>query len=295
MPLLGCSEETLLLKYTLLCVLVAFAFAGIAVADNEITLDLETPSLQQPTTQAKPSVSSSNTNSTKSEKSTVASVRGKTSDTQVIGRVGVVNAEKAKIYAKKSTKSKVYSTCAKETTLAIVKESGPWYGILMVDGSTGWIQSEEIKLLDYSAVLPKTDANNRGQLPSRGEYDGRSYSNNPVIQTALQYLGSPYVYGGTSTSSGIDCSAFVRMVFSQFGVKLPRTAREQSNVGTPVVWDDVQPGDRLYFACKHNYPDHCGIYMGNGYFVHASASRGGVAVDEISTKLYSKSLVAIMR
>jgi cell wall-associated NlpC family hydrolase len=163
----------------------------------------------------------------------------------------------------------------------------------MVDGSTGWVQQKKVTLLDYGFTPPKTS---RGKLQSRSSDTPRyEAAGNAIVQTALQYTGVPYVYGGNSTTSGIDCSAFVKMVFSQYGVTLPRTAREQSNVGSSVSPEDIQPGDRLYFACKHNYPDHCGIYMGNGYFIHASASRGGVAVDKLSGRLYSKSLVAIMR
>ena len=111
----------------------------------------------------------------------------------------------------------------------------------------------------------------------------------------MQYAGVPYVYGGTSTTSGMDCSAFVRSVFGQYGVNLPRTARAQAQVGASVPFDQLQPGDRLYFACKNPYPDHCGIYAGNGYFIHCSARKGGVAIDSLATDFFARSLVTARR
>ena len=96
-------------------------------------------------------------------------------------------------------------------------------------------------------------------------------------------------------TSGMDCSAFVRMVFGQHGFSLPRTAREQAGVGQTVTVDQLQPGDRLYFSCKNPYIDHCGIYAGGGYFVHCSSSRGGVAVDSLSSSFYWRNLVIAKR
>lgn len=253
---------------------------GPATADDVITLELETPGFSTPDT--KPAQDD--------PKPAVTTVTGQTTK-KSIGRVALVSSDRASIYAKRSSKSRVYSVCVKDTPLAVVDTSGSWYGVLMVDGSRGWIPSSKVKLLDYRVATPERSSTH---YASRGAFEGRD-AGNAVVQTALQYMGVPYVYGGNSTTSGIDCSAFVKMVYSQFGVNLPRVSRDQANVGTPVTGDDLQPGDRLYFACKHSYVDHCGIYMGNGYFVHASASRGGVAVDKLTSSFYSRTLVAAMR
>lgn len=266
-----------------LAVVALFAFAGPALADDVITLELETPGFSNP--EPKPRASDPKPN--------ITTVTARATE-KPIGKVALVTQEKAGIYAKQSAKSRVYSVCVKDTPLAVVTTSGSWYGVLMVDGSTGWIRTRDVKVLDYAVAAPTRLSSRKGNYTYRGTPDARE-PGNAVVQTALQYLGVPYVYGGNSPASGIDCSAFVKMVFGQFGVNLPRTAREQSNVGAPVSWDDLRPGDRVYFACKHFYPDHCGIYMGNDYFVHASASHGGVAVSKLSSKFYSQSLAAVMR
>jgi cell wall-associated NlpC family hydrolase len=271
------------LRYFSAGVIALFLLAAPAFADGSLTLQLDTPALdKQPEKQARDRTTP-----------TVTTVTTKAAPRKTVGRVALVSSDRASIYAQRNPKSRVYSICTKDCPLAVVTSSGNWYGVMMIDGSTGWVQASKVRLLDYGFVPPQ---------PSRGSYASRHASisrgdaaNNPIIQTALQYVGVPYVYGGTSTISGMDCSAFVRMVFGQLGVNLPRTAREQAAVGAPVDHDDLQPGDRLYFAAKHDYVDHCGIYMGNGYFIHASASRGGVSVDNLSKKFYSGSLVAVMR
>ena len=95
-----------------------------------------------------------------------------------------------------------------------------------------------------------------------------------VVDYAKQFVGNPYVWGGTSLTSGVDCSGFVQSVYSNFGVSLPRTSYEQQNAGREVSYSEAQPGDLI---C---YGGHVAIYMGNGKIVHASNSRDGIKVSD---------------
>lgn len=95
-----------------------------------------------------------------------------------------------------------------------------------------------------------------------------------VVDYAKQFVGNPYVWGGTSLTSGADCSGFVQSVYSNFGVNLPRTSYEQQNAGREVSYSEAQPGDLI---C---YGGHVAIYMGNGKIVHASNSRDGIKVSD---------------
>lgn len=100
-----------------------------------------------------------------------------------------------------------------------------------------------------------------------------------IITTGKQYLGVKYVYGGT-TPSGFDCSGFVQYIFAKNGVNLPRVSRDQFKVGTPVSFNNLQPGDLVFFSlAKNGVVDHEGIYIGNGQFLNAASSKGVTIYD----------------
>jgi cell wall-associated NlpC family hydrolase len=104
------------------------------------------------------------------------------------------------------------------------------------------------------------------------------------MNTAHRFLGTPYSFGGTS-ERGIDCSGFVMRVFSLHGIKLPRTADVQFNVGAPVKKGQEQAGDLVFFETYCAGPSHVGIYLGEGNFIHASSSRG-VTISSLADKYY---------
>ena len=101
----------------------------------------------------------------------------------------------------------------------------------------------------------------------------------------LQFVGNPYVYGGTSLTNGADCSGFVYSVYKHFGVTLPRTSSEQRGSGTGVSYADTQPGDLICYA------GHIGIYIGNGKIVHASSPSTGIKVGNAAYR----SILAVRR
>lgn len=96
-------------------------------------------------------------------------------------------------------------------------------------------------------------------------------SNGDVVQIAQNYIGTPYVWGGTSPS-GFDCSGFIQFVFSEEDQTIPRTVSEMWNFSTPV--DQPSVGDLVFFETYKAGPSHAGIYIGDGKFIHAGESRG---------------------
>ncbi len=112
------------------------------------------------------------------------------------------------------------------------------------------------------------------------EVTPKSYlaGSNNIISTAQQYLGVPYVWGGSSPS-GFDCSGFVQYVYAQCGINLPRTADIQGTAGYAVSKAELQPGDLVFFAGDYVNVSHVGIYVGDGKMVHASQS--GIAYDSL--------------
>lgn len=105
-----------------------------------------------------------------------------------------------------------------------------------------------------------------------------------VTDYALQFLGTPYVWGGEDLEKGADCSGFTQSVFKEFGVDLSRTAYRQSKQGVAVDVEDLQPGDLLCFKTADYAPvTHAAIYLGDGKFVHASSSKGKVTVSTLNS------------
>jgi len=107
-----------------------------------------------------------------------------------------------------------------------------------------------------------------------------------VVSDAMSYMGVPYVFGGNTPSSGFDCSGYVRYVFANAGIYLPRTADVQYNCGYAVSTSELAPGDLVFFETYCPGPSHVGIYVGDGNFIHASSSRG-VTISSLSSSYYS--------
>jgi cell wall-associated NlpC family hydrolase len=112
-------------------------------------------------------------------------------------------------------------------------------------------------------------------------------SDNSLLKKALAYRGVRYRWGGTSRSSGVDCSGFTTSVFLSQGIKLPRTSIEQSQIGNGVSKSDLKPGDLVFFRTGRSYRvNHVGIYVGEGKFIHAATGAGHVMVSSLDEKYY---------
>lgn len=151
-------------------------------------------------------------------------------------------------------------------------------------------KEEEERKAAQAAAKKKTEQNKASG--SKGESGGKTYANPTgssgadVVQFAKQFVGNPYVYGGTSLTNGADCSGFVMSVYKNFGVNLPHSSAADRSVGAAVNGlENAQPGDII---C---YSGHVGIYAGNGQIVHASTSRTGIIV---SSATY-RSILSIRR
>lgn len=103
-------------------------------------------------------------------------------------------------------------------------------------------------------------------------------SGSSIANYALQFVGNPYKYGGTSLTGGADCSGFTQAVYAQFGISLPRTSTAQRYVGKAVSYSEARPGDII---C---YSGHVGIYIGGGKIVHASTPASGICVGPATYK-----------
>ncbi len=132
-----------------------------------------------------------------------------------------------------------------------------------VDSNTG---DKDLEQVDINTGEEELSAGAGAEvIDSAGSSRGRD-----VVNYACQFVGNPYVFGGTSLTNGTDCSGFVQAVYSHFGISLPRDSTSQRSVGVGVSYDQAQPGDIICYA------GHVALYMGNGSIVHASTERTGI-------------------
>ena len=145
------------------------------------------------------------------------------------------------------------------------------------------IAKEEAEKKKAREAAKKATASAQASAPAASSA-GKSYSapsgsdGGSVVAYGSQFVGNPYVYGGTSLTNGTDCSGFVMGVYSAFGVGLPHSSSAMRSVGYGVSYEDMQPGD---IVC---YSGHVGIYAGNGTLLHASTKRTGITYSNVNYK-----------
>ncbi|MCR5415683.1 MAG: C40 family peptidase [Pseudobutyrivibrio sp.] len=145
---------------------------------------------------------------------------------------------------------------------------------------------EAAEKASQAAAAVSAKSSSSSSSSSSKSYSAPSGSNgSAVVNYGAQFVGNPYVYGGSSLTNGTDCSGFVMSVYSAFGINLPHSSSALRSVGSAVSYDDMQPGD---IVC---YSGHVGIYAGNGQLLHASTYKTGITYSNVNYK----SILAIRR
>lgn len=170
-----------------------------------------------------------------------------------------------------SVDSSVITQIAQGEELEYIETLEGWYKI-SIDGQEGYVSSE------YSEVETKLDTAITMTELLYGE--GVSDVRVELCEYAKQFVGNPYVWGGTSLTKGADCSGFVLSVFKKFGVKLSHHSGTQAKEGTKISASELQAGDLVFYGNSKGTINHVAIYIGGGQVIHASSPKTGIKISQ---------------
>lgn len=221
-----------------------------------------------------------------------------------LNKIGYVSTEGLKVRKESTTDSEEIDSLSKNDKVQIIGQEGKWYKIDL-NGKIGYVSSKyisETKVPETTSRSGSTLKNENVTLQSKQEENtvqetaSTDSIGTKVVEYARQYLGYKYVSGGTSPSTGFDCSGFTQYVYKHFGISLNRSSLAQKSNGIEVKEDDLQPGDLVLFNNDANTRiGHVGIYIGDGDFIHASNPSDGVKITTLKTGYYQKRYVGARR
>lgn len=175
----------------------------------------------------------------------------------VQSRVATVQTQSLKLRSGASLEASVLTLVSEGDQLEVLDEDTEGWVHISASGTEGYVSAEYVTI-ENTYLYAKTQE--------------EVSSGTAVVNYALQFVGNPYVWGGTSLTNGADCSGFIMSVYANFGVSLPHSSAALRSVGTEVSYSEAQPGDII---C---YDGHVALYIGNGQVVHAANERKGIIV-----------------
>ena len=189
---------------------------------------------------------------------------------QVVTLMATVTTTTLFVRMEPSTEAAILTMVPIEEELEVLsgKEGDDWVKVA-IDEDEGYVSTEYVTLSEQldKAVTMKELRYGMGVSELRVN----------LVNYSKQFLGNPYVWGGTSLTKGCDCSGYVQQIFKKFNIRLPRTSREQALCGSKISADSARPGD-LFFYAKRGTVNHVAIYIGNGQVINASNPRSGIKI-----------------
>ena len=170
-----------------------------------------------------------------------------------------------------SLDSSVLTQVPENEELEYLQSMGDWV-MVSIDSHEAYVAAEYVSVeTKLSTAITMTEL-----LYGQGVSDVRV----DLVEYAKQFVGNPYVWGGTSLTKGADCSGFVQSIFKHYGIKLSRTSREQAKNGTKIKSADLKPGDLIFYADSQGTINHVAIYIGGSQVIHASNAKTGIKISK---------------
>lgn len=183
-----------------------------------------------------------------------------------------VTTDSLKVRAEANTDSEVITMVPNGEELEVIEVEGDWVKVGLDDEEV-FVSAEYVEVSsELNTAITMTEL-----LYGQGVSDVRV----DLCQYAKEFLGNPYVWGGTSLTKGADCSGFVMSIFKKYGVNLPRNSRSQANSGTTISVSEAKPGDLIFYGNGKSI-NHVAIYIGGGQVIHASSPKTGIRISNVS-------------
>ena len=183
-----------------------------------------------------------------------------------------VTTDSLKVRAEANTHSEVITLVPNGEELEVASVEGDWVRVYLDDEEV-FVSAEYVEVTsELGTAITMTEL-----FYGQGVSDVRV----DVCQYAKEFLGNPYVWGGTSLTNGADCSGYVMSIFKKYGVSLPHSSVAQANCGTTIKVSEAQPGDLIFYGNGKSI-NHVAIYIGSGQVIHASSPKTGIRISNVS-------------
>ena len=197
----------------------------------------------------------------------------------LVRTVAIANTNNLNVRDEANTSSAVMTQVLKGEELDFLEDQGEWI-MVDLDGEEAYVAAEFVTVeekLDTAITMSEL-------LYGQGVSDVRV----DLVEYAKQFLGNPYVWGGTSLTKGADCSGFVLSVYKKYGIKLTHSSRAQANEGTKISASELLPGDLVFYANSSGTINHVAIYIGGGQVIHASNPKTGIRISKYNYRTPKK-------
>lgn len=223
------------------------------------------------------------------------------------GKIGYIITEGINFRKEPNANSDIIKVFIQNAKITILDETdSKWYKIKNGD-NIGYVLKDYVSEKKVEVTSRSSETRNIPNTVTQMQETSKTQREESIIQKnskgeevvayAKQFLGKAYVYGGETPQRGFDCSGFTKYVYKKFGKSLPHSATSQSKLGTKVAKSDLQLGDLVFFSDYKTYQGigHCGIYVGNNNFIHASTEKTGVIISSLLKGSYVKRYVCAVR
>lgn len=183
----------------------------------------------------------------------------------------IVNTDMLNVRSEPTTDSQIWTQISNNERYPVLQQLDGWVEIELEEDSNAYVATE---FVDVRYALPEAIKFS----PLEEKANAAASLRTQIVNYALQFLGNPYVWGGTSLTKGADCSGFVLSVFGHYGISLPHYSGSQANMGKAVTSSEMRPGDLVFYANSRGTINHVGIYIGNGQIVNAASRRSGIKI-----------------